>query len=484
MHFLDFLSDSPKIFIFERPTTKTNFGGVLFFIYIVIMILISLAYIFDYSINEKYTYEVMVSDNLTNCKSEEEENQEISMLNDDEKLNPFVNFSITLENPDLQYALYDKKTKEYIKEVECINNIKCMYNIGRRVSNFSLQVRYICDDDIHCSLMEKDNDAFTRKIGISYTGYDLNHSEEIPLKITDDNPIFFQPRVPEYINGLIYLNLNWEVIKYKDQKSLFDSLTGNAKEYYYGHIKRDYQIDSYSIDPKSVQKDLDERIGYFVNIFDITINNYHYEYLFYQRKKVELLDVLANIGALFSTIKFFFAVGFQFYAKNFDNYKILGKILNTSNESIKKVKISADFAYYNNIPSSKKKEEKEGQMIELENIDPLIDNNSKENKLNIKENDDNIDIIENNIDENNSIVLNKLSFYDFFFNNIYSKCCRKIRNQEIINTVNEILYKYLSIDNLLYNQLKLENLFKDYKWNNLSLNNIQNNQLIKKLKKI
>ena len=159
--------------------------------------------------------------------------------------------------------------------------------------------------------------------------------------------------------------------------------------------------------------------------------------------------------------------------------------MNTSNESIKKVKISADFAYYNNNSSFKKKEEKEGQMIELENIDPLIDNtSSKENKLNIKEDNINNDIIENNMDENNSIVLNKLSFYDFFFNNIYSKCCRKIRNQEIINMVNEILYKYLSIDNLLYNQLKLENLFKDYKWNNHSLDNIQNNELIKKLKKI
>ena len=160
--------------------------------------------------------------------------------------------------------------------------------------------------------------------------------------------------------------------------------------------------------------------------------------------------------------------------------------MNTSNESIKKVKISADFAYYNNNSSFKKKEEKEGQMIELENIDPLIDNtSSKENKLNIKEDDDNNDVIENSNDEENCIVLKKLlSFYDFFFNNIYSKCCRKIRNQEIINMVNEILYKYLSIDNLLYNQLKLENLFKDYKWNNHSLDNIQNNELIKKLKKI
>ena len=58
----------------------------------------------------------------------------------------------------------------------------------------------------------------------------------------------------------------------------------------------------------------------------------------------------------------------------------------------------------------------------------------------------------------------------------------KIKNQEIINTTNEIIYKYISIDNLLYNQLKLENLFQDHKWNNPKLNSIQNNKMIMKLK--
>ena len=81
-------------------------------------------------------------------------------------------------------------------------------------------------------------------------------------------------------------------------------------------------------------------------------------------------------------------------------------------------------------------------------------------------------------------VMKKLNFYDFFFNNIYLKCCRKNKNQELINNINVIVYKYLSIDYLLYNQIKLENLFKDYQWNNPELNDIQNNKLIIKLKNI
>ena len=46
------------------------------------------------------------------------------------------------------------------------------------------------------------------------------------------------------------------------------------------------------------------------------------------------------------------------------------------------------------------------------------------------------------------------------------------------------MYKYLSIDNLLYNQLILEGLFKDYKWNNPSLRNILDNSSIKDLRTI
>ena len=120
----------------------------------------------------------------------------------------------------------------------------------------------------------------------------------------------------------------------------------------------------------------------------------------------------------------------------------------------------------------------------MKDIEPLIEKTSEEKKINIKNNEICEDISENDIDDNNSIVLNKLSFFDFFFNNVYCKCCKKIRNQEIINSVNEVVFKYLSIDSLLYNQLKLEKFFMDYKWNNPKLKNILNNKMIMKIKNI
>ena len=36
----------------------------------------------------------------------------------------------------------------------------------------------------------------------------------------------------------------------------------------------------------------------------------------------------------------------------------------------------------------------------------------------------------------------------------------------MINSCNDIVAKYLTVEKLIYNQIKLEYLWKDYKWNN------------------
>ena len=187
--------------------------------------------------------------------------------------------------------------------------------------------------------------------------------------------------------------------------------------------------------------------------------------------------MIANIGALFSTVKFFFSLFFSFYSNNFDNYKIVSKLLNFDQKSHQEMEVCSEVK---ESLSSKKGEDKNTNFDDTYNLGPLIFKKSENNELDAQDSDINIDI--DDIDEESSIVLNKLPFYEFFLNNIYSKCCLKMKNQEIINKTNEIIYKYISIDTLLYNQLKLENLFKDYKWNNPLLNSIKNNEMIMKLK--
>ena len=92
------------------------------------------------------------------------------------------------------------------------------------------------------------------------------------------------------------------------------------------------------------------------------------------------------------------------------------------------------------------------------------------------------DILDN---ENEQIItkLPKLRFFDYFFNNVYSKCCVYIKKQKLIDSCDEILYKYYSIENILFNQILFENLMKDYHWNNPELKTIHKNESIKGLNK-
>ena len=69
-------------------------------------------------------------------------------------------------------------------------------------------------------------------------------------------------------------------------------------------------------------------------------------------------------------------------------------------------------------------------------------------------------------------------------NNIYRKSCCDINEQEIIGLINEITVNYLSVDLILYNQIMIENLLKDYHWNNVKLKDINNNEDIIKLRNL
>ena len=57
----------------------------------------------------------------------------------------------------------------------------------------------------------------------------------------------------------------------------------------------------------------------------------------------------------------------------------------------------------------------------------------------------------------------RLKTSDYLLNNVYNFKEWKSYKQEVITFCKEILLKYLSIEKILYNQIKLENLFLDYK---------------------
>ena len=293
------------------------------------MFFISLVYIVNFAINDKYTYEVKKIDNTTiNEEDILQEEYGFLELNKDEKLNPYVDFSMLIKNFD-QFRIYDESTGEYLYGVneDYMDSDYAYLNITRKAGDLRLEFRYICGNDSNCTSIE--HNAFERLFYLFYKGYKLDHQDDIPFEISKDKMRMFHGFYTETEYTRVDIELDWEVIIYKDQKSIFDSLIGDRKETIYGHLKEDHKIIYSELNPKQLPiKHYYTQEGnkeYYVTVFTVKCFNKHYEYILYERKKVEFLDVLANIGALFSTIKFFFALAFSYYSKNFCNYKILGK---------------------------------------------------------------------------------------------------------------------------------------------------------------
>ena len=194
----------------------------------------------------------------------------------------------------------------------------------------------------------------------------------------------------------------------------------------------------------------------------IEIENNPYNYTYYRRIPNSVFTTIANIAALISTVNFLLASFLYFYSRNYDNYTIIRYITSPKKNLIK-----------NDLTQNSNQNLEINELNELDGKNeetnaPLINNENE--MLNNEIGED----IENQVNENN----NTFSFLQFFMNNLYFSCCKKTKEQEIIKLSNEIVEKYLSVENLMYNQIIMENLLKDYKWNDPNLNNIKKNELI------
>lgn len=148
--------------------------------------------------------------------------------------------------------------------------------------------------------------------------------------------------------------------------------------------------------------------------------------------------------------------------------KILSKIDKVHKKENNQIELSSDFSDFN----------KMDKLIETQNEKNIVINDDSIDKENLMEYNNNTER------EKEFIELPRLHLFDYLMNNLYisKKCCCNYNKQMLIKTANEILGKYCSIESILYNQIKLENLFKDYRWNNPGLRSINHNELVEKLR--
>ena len=466
MHGLDFLSGAPKTLIFEKDSNKTNFGGVLTIIYLLIVLIIIITYMVDYAVNPKYSIVYTYEHQFNSGK------EAYNKRYNNKDLNPKIHYNIKMlselnqshfiihsEDPHTGESYLVEFGKDYTANLYDLN-----FYVYYVCNQTTLAREGICD----LNEEEKERNSIMNIYGLTfnYTGQKVDHqNSESPLK----NEYMQHDFIFSINDQMTATMLRWKTIKYTEERGIagiFDDWFGISNEFYGGAL----------MDPIMFNMDISEKFkeieaqGYKVLGFFSMNKDEDNDYIdLYSRTKKGIFDPISSICSLALTVyNGFIFVFCGYYSNNFDNYKIIERILAKNKKTDKKGKINENS---DKIESSD----------DLDKKDALLDSNSNNNEENIidKEKEENND---NDNDLEGENMLPKLHFYDFLFNNFYSKKCCAGSKQELISTCNEIVSKYNSIDYILYNQIKLENLLKDYKWNNPKLNDIQNNKLMTDLK--
>ena len=455
MHPLDFISQSPHLFIFNREANKTNFGGILFIIYIVICLGIFLYYLLNYIKNNKYEIQYTLNYNKTLSRDAE-------AIFKNDSLNPLLRIDIYLHNG--RRHLYSNDTFIIVDLYNMTNlNTSGEYHIKKKANSINVGIFYLCQG-IDCTLKEEDKNN-SHFLTLGYNAFIISHQSEIP--IYQDKKLNHNYDDLEFSMSLkMKQKLNWQVIKYKDKGGLFSE----GKEYIGGSLKSGHLLveePNYMFFPINSSHFI---TGLFLYEIEIGLNvDYYDEYI---RTEVSFLTVFANSFSLWMSLYSGLKVVFDFiYSKNFNNYKIMQKILSKIDKGKAKEEISIELN------------------TDINKSDKLINNQTIEKNI-IKDDYNSKDNLIENINENqfveskdDSLELPRLHFFDYIFNNLYCsrKCCCDYKKQMLITESNNIVYKYFSVENLLYNQIMLENMLKDYKWNNQWLKSIKKNELIYKL---
>ena len=477
MRKLDFISKPPNFSIFKEGANKTNLGGFLFLVYIIIIVLLAIVYFYVYFTNEKYLFDY----SLVKIKYGD---KNISKNNEIEsKLYTEINYKVylTKENPDPNEGKFNdsnfvilnvkKLIETFGNEDECV--IKQGEPFKNNVRDLELAVLYRCNKT-NCTIREEDKIKNTSYyLSFAYQGFSIEHQNpENPIQpLKDDN---YWSQTVQFLENTNIVYLNWEVIEYEEEKGVFgktlDNTLGIDNKYYAGDYK---SITTFTDDghmktlPQTLWQMRDPDGNSFILLLylkSIPVDN---EYERYSRKKVSVLDILANIASLSSTALNLMGLVYGIlYAENYNNFKIIENILT------KKLKI--------NINKNTKNEE-DLEKVKLELKGDLIEKDLIENEKNELDRNENVEEEGENM-KNSSINLSIPRFFNFLLHKFYSKCCGYSSRHILINSCNDIVAKYTTIENILYNQMRLECLWKDYKWNNPQFQKKHKDDLILDLK--
>ena len=435
LYSLDFFSSSPNSYIFHRSSNKTNFGGVCFLLSILIIIGISIYLIIEYIQQDTYALEY-ISYTI-----------DYSGAYSDSNISKPIKF---------EYEIYPDNIQDHFALFDCFtgNKIPNNTNISKPISEFCYYVLYECQDDT-CEIRE-DIPQNTFRIFFTF--------EVEKFNLQDENPISSKI----FMEGLYMTTYELRIYNYFFQEIMCTDIGFFGDKNSSIIVPKSCYFNTFRLN--ETDSDIDDKKFKLIGQINFSLKPINWER--YKRTKKSFWATLSYICSIGSTIYSAVQTGFLLlYSKNFDNYKIIHNLLHNEDPKLKTNKkitkemkqlSSSDFLLstppdYDNINNYEKDEQK------IENEKTKITQEEEQT-------------------DDSDINFPKLSFISYIFNNFYFKNCCNMKNQTIISKCNEIISKYYSIENILYNQILMENLMKDYKWNDPKLKKIERNELINNLK--
>ena len=485
MRKINFLSQTPNAFIFQKESNKTNFGGFLSVIYLIIALFIFLYLRAIYGFSEQYQITYFVSEEKTITPSEQ------TKFAESKKYNPIL---------PMKFSLVDEHGKELSDRfiiVDYLKNITIERNkiIYKRANDINFDILYKCDDNndtnkTQCEIDDKEI-SLLYSLVIRYQGFYFDPQSAIPINQLF-NDTFHSISIPFNPDIKLRKKIRWTITRYEDNNCLFqifNDINGKESE----HIKESniFIGGNYEeFDTMIISKNSGYRLinnAKLLLIFDSLNLEGKNTVLYndYKRKEKSILDCYANIFSLWiSLYNGFVFVFLKLYSKSFDQYKIMENILSKQKENI----IQNKKQIYQ---KSKINEISKGDILmkDLEDLEEEYND-----RLLIKEKKEMKDIETNDINDNDNFIkkedeqdeqeriLPKLRFLDFIFNTFYKENNCYSKRQPLICACSKIIFQYYSIENILYNQIMIENLLQDYKWNNPKLKNIFNNNSFNDIK--
>ena len=177
MRRLDFISKAPNFSIFKEGANKTNLGGVLFMIYIIIIFLLAIVYFFDYFTNDKYQF------NYSLVKGDGNNN---TFLKNMEKIE--LNYTVYLSVD--QNILFNNKNFIIVDLNKFPNNDGFIINQDKpfiySVKDLKLGVLYRCNGN-NCTIRDEDKiEDSSYYLNLYYKRFSINHQDpEKPIKPKD-----------------------------------------------------------------------------------------------------------------------------------------------------------------------------------------------------------------------------------------------------------------------------------------------------------